>query len=264
LDLLQALRRAWVGLFLVALGVGLGVYAVSLSLPKRYVSQTLVFLDVAPLSLGLPELVPALGEDKGGQASSSREEALLGALVHALELTLPGLVASTGERLGSFARVDWDRERRVLALEALAPTPEEARERAERLKQEALGFLRAQVREAYREVLAAERLRAEEEASFWQKAQDRLSTSSSPVSPGVLAMVAYLETLAEVRQSWLQALLEVDGALDRLLVAQVLVPPTLPERPVAPRPLHYGVLAAMSVLLFGVLGVFLRELLRSA
>ena len=38
LDLLWALRRAFLRLLLLALGVGLGVYALSLLLPKRYES----------------------------------------------------------------------------------------------------------------------------------------------------------------------------------------------------------------------------------
>ena len=48
LDLLWALRRAFLRLLLLALGVGLGVYALSLLLPKRYESAALLWLDLRP------------------------------------------------------------------------------------------------------------------------------------------------------------------------------------------------------------------------
>ncbi len=59
----------------------------------------------------------------------------------------------------------------------------------------------------------------------------------------------------------LERLLREDGVLERFLAVSVLLPPTLPETPLSPRPLAYGVLAALGALLLGVLWVFLAAVL---
>jgi len=300
LDLLAAFRRAWVGLLLVSLGAGLGVYGVSALLPKRYVSKAMVWLNLAPLP---PDLIPGQGRGQvlgqgggqvlgqgGGQVSGQGGQVSgqgggqvsLGSWIQAW---------SEGSEKGGQVRVRWDEKAQVLALEAIGPTPEAARRRAEALTEEALAFLKARVPELYQGLLAAEAARTAEEAALL-RAQltalepPRASTSESPsplapylealgVSPPVarsgdpvstylgLKRAEVLARLAEVeaRRARLEALLR-DGALEAFFQARFLATPTLPQTPLAPRPLAYGALASFGVLLLGVLWIFLRELLR--
>ena len=298
LDLLWALRRAFLRLLLLALGVGLGVYALSLLLPKRYESAALLWLDLRPFP-SQEALRPFPSQEAlrpfPSQEALSPDQPLtsppLASLVQALDLSLPTLrLSPAGEPASRFAQVEWDAKAQVLSLRAFGATPEEAQRRATKLLEEARSFLQARVREAYGGLAAAELARAEKALGLLEKAlQEEVPQVSSrgsadpapfleaqgtppPVARAQDPAATYLalkraELLAEASRlqaqvAWLRDLLAQDGTWDRFLAESVLLSPTLPERPLAPRPLAYGVLAALGALLLGVLWVFLATVLR--
>ena len=134
LDLLWALRRAFLRLLLLALGVGLGVYALSLLLPKRYESAALLWLDLRPFP-SQEALRPFPSQEAlrpfPSQEALSPDQPLtsppLASLVQALDLSLPTLrLSPAGEPASRFAQVEWDAKAQVLSLRAFGATPEEA------------------------------------------------------------------------------------------------------------------------------------------
>lgn len=294
LDLLLALRRAFLRLLLLALGVGLGVYALSLLLPKRYESAALLWLNLRPFSFHEASNLNQPSPFRSQESPSPDQllaTGLLGSLVQALDLSLRTLrLSPAGEPASRFARVEWDAKAQVLSLRAFGATPEEAQRRATRLLEEARSFLQARVREAYGGLAAAELARTEKALGLLEKAlQEEVPRASSrgsadlapfleaqgtppPVARAQDPAATYLalkraELLAEASRlqaqvAWLRDLLAQDGTWDRFLAESVLLSPTLPERPLAPRPLAYGVLAALGALLLGVLWVFLATVLR--
>ncbi len=90
------------------------------------------------------------------------------------------------------------------------------------------------------------------------RAQDPAATYLALRRAELWAQMAQIQAEADR----LERLLREEGALGRFLAVSVLVPPTLPEKPLAPRPLAYGVLAALGAFLLGLLWVFLSAVLR--
>lgn len=65
----------------------------------------------------------------------------------------------------------------------------------------------------------------------------------------------------QARANGLERLLQKDRALEHFLAVSELVSPTLPERSLSPKSLVYGTLAALGVLLLGLLWAFFSALL---
>ena len=169
LDLLWALRRAFLRLLLLALGVGLGVYALSLLLPKRYESAALLWLDLRPFPS--QEALRPFPSQEALSPDQPLTSPPLASLVQALDLSLPTLrLSPAGEPASRFAQVEWDAKAQVLSLRAFGATPEEAQRRATKLLEEARSFLQARVREAYGGLAAAELARAEKALGLLEKA----------------------------------------------------------------------------------------------
>lgn len=288
LDLLVPLRQSGPRIALLAVAAGLLVYGASLLLPPRYESQALVRLDLQP-----PPRVGALvDQDRTQNQNQTQNQNYLSSLALALRTAAPAWRFPDGERVGRLARVEWRDGDQTLRVQATGPTPKVARERASWLVQESQRFLRERVLETYRSLTRAELARGKEALEALRKSLEAeppktlFSSTSDPalalyleaqgVSPPVdrspnpaatylalkraelWAEMARLQ--AEVEK--LEAFLREDGAPERFLAVSELVPPTLPESPLSPRPLAYGALAALAVFLLGLLLIFFSALLR--
>jgi hypothetical protein len=194
-----------------------------------------------------------------------------------------------GERVDRFARLEWKDGDQTLSFRVAGSTPKAAQERAAWLLKESQRFLRERLWEVYRALGQAELAKAKENLETLRKGLE--AASPKALSAGGPALAPYLEaqgvsppvaraqdpaaTYLALRRAelWarmaqlqaeadrLERLLREDGALERFLAVSVLVPPTLPERPLSPRPLAYGIQAALGALLLGLLWVFLAEVL---
>jgi LPS O-antigen subunit length determinant protein (WzzB/FepE family) len=194
-----------------------------------------------------------------------------------------------GERVDRFARLEWKDGDQTLSFRVAGSTPKAAQERAAWLLKESQRFLRERLWEVYRALGQAELAKAKENLETLRKGLE--AASPKALSAGGPALAPYLEaqgvsppvaraqdpaaTYLALRRAelWarmaqlqaeadrLERLLREDGALERFLAVSVLVPPTLPERPLSPRPLAYGILAALGALLLGLLWVFLAAVL---
>lgn len=286
LDLLAPLRQSGPRIALLAVAAGLLVYGASLLLPPRYESQALVRLDLQP-----PPRVGAL-VDQDQTQNQTQNQNYLSSLALALRTAAPAWRFPDGGEVARLARVEWRDGDQTLRVQATGPTPKVARERASWLVQESQRFLRERVLETYRSLTRAELARGKAALEALRKSLEAeppktlFSSTSDPalalyleaqgVSPPVdrspnpaatylalkraelWAEMARLQ--AEVEK--LEAFLREDGAPERFLAVSELVPPTLPESPLSPRPLAYGALAALAVFLLGLLLIFFSALLR--
>ncbi|RTI55836.1 lipopolysaccharide biosynthesis protein [Thermus scotoductus] len=282
LDLLAPLRQSGPRIALLAVTAGLLVYGASLLLPPRYESQALVRLDLQP-----PPRVGALVDQ-----DQTQNQNYLSSLALALRTAAPAWRFPDGERVARLARVEWRDGDQTLRVQATGPTPRVARERASWLVQESQRFLRERVLETYRSLIQAElargkealetlrqRLEAEPPKTLFSSTSDpalapylEAQGVSPPVARSPNPAATYLalkraELWAEMARlqaevEKLEAFLREDGALERFLAVSELVPPTLPESPLSPRPLAYGALAALAVFFLGLLLIFFSALLR--
>lgn len=282
LDLLAPLRQSGPRIALLAVAAGLLVYGASLLLPPRYESQALVRLDLQP-----PPRVGALVDQ-----DRTQNQNYLSSLALALRTAAPAWRFPDGERVGRLARVEWRDGDQTLRVQATGPTPSAARERASWLVQESQRFLRERVLETYRSLTQAELARGKEALETLRKSLEAeppktlFSSTSDPalapyleaqgVSPPVARSPNPAATYLALKRAelWaemarlqaevekLEAFLREDGAPERFLAVSELVPPTLPESPLSPRPLAYGALAALAVFLLGLLLIFFSALLR--
>jgi hypothetical protein len=275
LDLLTHLRRRGRGIILLALGAGVLVYWASLLLPPRYESRALARLDLQPL----PRMETPLDQT----------QTYLAPLATALQTAAMEWRFPDGERVDRFARLEWKDGDQTLSFRVAGSTPKVAQERAAWLLKESQRFLRERLWEVYRALGQAELAKAKENLETLRKGLE--AASPKALSAGGPALAPYLEaqgvsppvaraqdpaaTYLALRRAelWarmaqlqaeadrLERLLREDGALERFLAVSVLVPPTLPERPLSPRPLAYGIQAALGALLLGLLWVFLAAVL---
>jgi hypothetical protein len=277
LDLLTHLRRRGRGILLLALGAGVLVYGASLLLPPRYESQALARLDLQPP----PRMETPLDQ--------TQTQTYLAPLTVALRTAAMEWRFPDGGRVDRFARLEWKDGDQTLSFRVAGSTPKAAQERAAWLLKESQRFLRERLWEVYRALGQAELAKAKENLETLRKGLE--AASPKALSAGGLALAPYLEaqgvsppvaraqdpaaTYLALRRAelWarmaqlqaeadrLERLLREDGALERFLAVSVLVPPTLPERPLSPRPLAYGIQAALGALLLGLLWVFLAAVL---
>ncbi|MGC8876901.1 lipopolysaccharide biosynthesis protein [Thermus sp.] len=275
LDLLTHLRRRGHGILWLALGAGVLVYGASLLLPPRYESRALARLDLQP---------PPSVEASTGQAQTH-----LASLVGALQVAGMEWRFPDGERVGRLARLEWKDGDQTLSFRVAGSTPKAAQERAAWLLGESERYLREKIWEVYRSLAQAELAKAKENLEALRKGLG--ATPPKALSAGGSALAPYLEaqgvsppvaraqdpaaTYLALRRAelWaqmaqiqaeadrLERLVREDGALGRFLAVSVLVPPTLPEKPLSPRPLAYGVLAALGAFLLGLLWVLLAATL---
>ncbi|RTG98249.1 lipopolysaccharide biosynthesis protein [Thermus scotoductus] len=282
LDLLAPLRQSGPRIALLAVTAGLLVYGASLLLPPRYESQALVRLDLQP-----PPRVGALVDQ-----DQTQNQNYLSSLALALRTAAPAWRFPDGGEVARLARVEWKDGDQTLRVQATGPTPRVARERASWLVQESQRFLRERVLETYRSLIQAELARGKEALETLRKSLEAeppktlFSSTSDPalapyleaqgVSPPVARSPNPAATYLALKRAelWaemarlqaevekLEAFLREDGALERFLAVSELVPPTLPESPLSPRPLAYGALAALAVFLLGLLLIFFSALLR--
>ena len=280
LDLLAALWRSGRRVALLAVAAGFLVYGASLLLPPRYESRVLVRLDLQP-----PPKAAASVSQTQPQAQSH-----LSSLAQALRAALPEWRFPDGGKVGRLARVEWKEGDQTLAFRVIGSTPSAARERASWLVQESRRFLQGRIGEVYRSLAQAELAGAKEMLETLKKSLE--AEPPKPLSTGGPALAPYLEaqgvsppvawaqnpaatylalkraelwsqmTQIQAEVNRLEQLLREDGALERFLAISELVPPTLPESPLSPRPLAYGTLAALAVLLLGLLWVFSSAVLR--
>jgi hypothetical protein len=277
LDLLTHLRRRGRGILLLALGAGVLVYGASLLLPPRYESRALARLDLQPP----PRMETPLDQ--------TQTQTYLAPLAIALQTAAMEWRFPDGGRVDRFARLEWKDGDQTLSFRVSGSTPKVAQERAAWLLKESQRYLRERLWEVYRALGHAELAKAKENLETLRKGLEAappkaLSAGGSALAPyleaqGVSPPVARAQDPAATylalrraelwaRMAQLQAeadrlerLLREDGALERFLVMSVLVLPTLPERPLSPRPLAYGILAALGALLLGLLWVFLAAVL---
>jgi len=277
LDLLTHLRRRGRGILLLALGAGVLVYWASLLLPPRYESRALARLDLQPP----PRMETPLDQ--------TQTQTYLAPLATALQTAAMEWRFPDGERVDRFARLEWKDGDQTLSFRVAGSTPKAAQERAAWLLKESQRFLRERLWEVYRALGQAELAKAKENLETLRKGLE--AASPKALSAGGPALAPYLEaqgvsppvaraqdpaaTYLALRRAelWartaqlqaeadrLERLLREDGALERFLAVSVLVPPTLPERPLSPRPLAYGIQAALGALLLGLLWVFLAAVL---
>ena len=277
LDLLTHLLRRGRGILLLALGAGVLVYGASLLLPPRYESRALARLDLQPP----PRMETPLDQ--------TQTQTYLAPLATALQTAAMEWRFPDGERVDRFARLEWKDGDQTLSFRVAGSTPKAAQERAAWLLKESQRFLRERLWEVYRALGQAELAKAKENLETLRKGLE--AASPKALSAGGPALAPYLEaqgvsppvaraqdpaaTYLALRRAelWarmaqlqaeadrLERLLREDGALERFLAVSVLVPPTLPERPLSPRPLAYGIQAALGALLLGLLWVFLAAVL---
>jgi len=277
LDLLTHLRRRGRGILLLAFGAGVLVYWASLLLPPRYESRALARLDLQPP----PRMETPLDQ--------TQTQTYLAPLATALQTAAMEWRFPDGERVDRFARLEWKDGDQTLSFRVAGSTPKAAQERAAWLLKESQRFLRERLWEVYRALGQAELAKAKENLETLRKGLE--AASPKALSAGGPALAPYLEaqgvsppvaraqdpaaTYLALRRAelWarmaqlqaeadrLERLLREDGALERFLAVSVLVPPTLPERPLSPRPLAYGIQAALGALLLGLLWVFLAAVL---
>ena len=275
LDLLTHLRRRGRRILWLALGAGVLVYGASLLLPPRYESRALARLDLQP--------PPRTSLDQ------TQTQTHLAPLAVALRTAAMEWRFPDGGRVGRFARLEWKDGDQTLSFRVAGSTPKAAQERAAWLLKESQRFLRERLWEVYRALGQAELAKAKENLETLRKGLE--ATPPKALSAGSPALAPYLEaqgvsppvaraqdpaaTYLALRRAelWarmaqlqaeadgLERLLREDGALERFLAVSVLVPPTLPERPLSPGPLAYGILAALGALLLGLLWVFLAAVL---
>ncbi len=280
LDLLAPLRQSGPRIALLAVAAGLLVYGASLLLPPRYEAQALIRLDLKP-----PPRVETL-------VDQNQTQNYLSSLALPLRTATEAWRFPDGERVGRLARVEWRDGDQTLRVQATGPTPRVARERASWLVQESQRFLRERVLETYRSLIQAELARGKAALETLRKSLEAeppktlFSSTSDPalapyleaqgVSPPVARSPNPAATYLALKRAelWaemarlqaevekLEAFLREDGALERFLAVSELVPPTLPESPLSPRPLAYGALAALAVFLLGLLLIFFSALLR--
>ena len=281
LDLLTHLRRRGRGILLLALGAGVLVYGASLLLPPRYESRALARLDLQPP----PRMETPLDQTQ----TQTQTQTYLAPLAIALQTAAMEWRFPDGERVDRFARLEWKDGDQTLSFRVAGSTPKAAQERAAWLLKESQRFLRERLWEVYRALGQAELAKAKENLETLRKGLE--AASPKALSAGGPALAPYLEaqgvsppvaraqdpaaTYLALRRAelWarmaqlqaeadrLERLLREDGALERFLAVSVLMPPTLPERPLSPRPLAYGIFAALGALLLGLLWVFLAAVL---
>jgi len=281
LDLLTHLRRRGRGILLLAFGAGVLVYGASLLLPPRYESRALARLDLQPP----PRMETPLDQTQ----TQTQTQTYLAPLAIALQTAAMEWRFPDGERVDRFARLEWKDGDQTLSFRVAGSTPKAAQERAAWLLKESQRFLRERLWEVYRALGQAELAKAKENLETLRKGLE--AASPKALSAGGPALAPYLEaqgvsppvaraqdpaaTYLALRRAelWarmaqlqaeadrLERLLREDGALERFLAVSVLVPPTLPERPLSPRPLAYGIQAALGALLLGLLWVFLAAVL---
>ena len=281
LDLLAHLRRQGRGILWLALGAGVLVYGASLLLPPRYESRALARLELQPP----PRIEISLDQTQ----TQTQTQTYLAPLVVALRTAAMEWRFPDGGRVGRFARLEWKDGDQTLSFRVAGSTPKAAQERAAWLLKESQRFLRERLWEVYRALGQAELAKAKKNLETLRKGLE--ATLPKALSAGSPALAPYLEaqggsppvaraqdpaaTYLALRRAelWarmaqlqaeadgLERLLREDGALERFLAVSVLVPPTLPERPLSPKPLAYGILAALGALLLGLLWVFLAAVL---
>lgn len=97
----------------------------------------------------------------------------------------------------------------------------------------------------------------------WKEGDQTLFFPVTRSTPGAAQAELWSQmTQIQAEVNRLEQLLREDGALERFLAISELVSPTLPESPLSPKPLAYGTLAALAVLLLGLLWVFFSAALR--
>jgi hypothetical protein len=245
LDLLTHLRRRGRGIILLALGAGVLVCWASLLLPPRYESQALARLDLQPP----PRMETPLDQ--------TQTQTYLAPLATALQTAAMEWRFPDGERVDRFARLEWKDGDQTLSFRVAGSTPKLAKAK------ENLETLRKGLEAASPKALSAggpalaPYLEAQGVSPPVARAQDPAATYLALRRAELWARMAQLQAEADR----LERLLREDKALERFLAVSVLVPPTLPERPLSPRPLAYGIQAALGVLLLSLLWVFLAAVL---
>ncbi|RIH83831.1 hypothetical protein Mlute_02073 [Meiothermus luteus] len=265
------------------LGLGLAVLAFSLLWPKTYTSQVVVSLSLSnQSSQGLLNNLPSLP----GLAQGFVDLQQTRLLAEQLGIDDPS----------RYYRARFDEKRGLLFLTAQGRTPQEAKERAERILRVARNYLEQTLLEGARANLQAaltqfrfdlktaqdglkgiqaqlaqapDRVNADPSLAAALEARGNDPQTARSATPAYTSLsldesrlrsqTAQLEARIAVLSELLKNPTSINQLISQALLVQVLVPPAEPLRPSFPRPVLFTAAAVVLGLILGVMGALVAE-----
>jgi LPS O-antigen subunit length determinant protein (WzzB/FepE family) len=286
-DLFQVLRRQMLLILGLPIGLGLAALIASFLLPKTYTTTVVVSLNLANQTTqqGLLNNLPSLP----GLAQGFVDLQNTTLLTQDLKVDDPT----------RFYQARFDSQKGLLNLRAEGTSPQEARDRAERILNVARNYLRERMVEGaqsnIRAALTQTQLDLQVAKDGLRRIQAQLQSTTSrsssnetiaagleargndpqaarTVNPGVTSLsldesrlrseIAKSEARIDTLTKFLNQPEQINQLVGQALLVQVLVPPAEPLRATFPRPVLFTAVAAVLGLLIGLLWAFIAEAVR--